>query len=377
MLIARAPVRISLAGGGTDLPAYYTQYGGQVINTAIDKYFYVILRVYDGDSLQITSSDYRTFYRQNPLADGWLPEDAHPSDDAALSLPRTILNAFGIRAGLSMFLASEIPPGTGLGSSSTVTVAIIKALSAVYGEQLSKAELAELACHIEIEQMGMPIGKQDQYAAAFGGLNEFTFTAGGVQVTPLALPWDTLQALQSNLLLFFTGHARHSADILKQQTQASRQSSSPTVEALHRVKAMVADVKHCFLSGDLRGFGQLLHENWVQKKRFAPGVSNDLIDESYATALALGAVGGKITGAGGGGFLMLYCETPHQTAVTEALERRGLRRMDFRFDNTGARVLMNAGLMIAAAERPSLLARVDHAAPSLAKLVAASREVPR
>ncbi len=366
MLIARAPVRISLAGGGTDLPAYFNQYGGVVINTTIDKYFYVILRVYDGDTLQIASSDYSTFYRQDPEGESSLPVDG------ILGLPRTILHAFGIHRGLSMFLASEIPPGTGLGSSSTVTVAIIKALSTACGEQLSKAELAELACRMEIEEMGMPIGKQDQYAAAFGGLNEIVFTAQGTQVTPLDLPWETHQRLQANLMLFFTGHSRNSADILKQQTQASRQSSSPTVEALHRVKAMVEDVKRAFTSGDLHAFGELLHENWMQKKRFAAGVSNDLIDESYATARALGAVGGKITGAGGGGFLMLYCEEAYQPAVTEALEARGLRRMDFRFDNTGARVLMNAGLMISpvgrrypfAGARPTALLQASTGQPT-------------
>jgi D-glycero-alpha-D-manno-heptose-7-phosphate kinase len=359
MLIARAPVRISLAGGGTDIPAYYNQFGGLVINTTIDKYFYVFLRAFsDGESLQIASSDYSTFYRQDAAA---AIEDAPL--EGTLLLPRTILRYFGVEQGLSMFLASEIPPGTGLGSSSTVTVAIIKALSTALGAQLSKGELAELACQIEIEEMGMPIGKQDQYAAAFGGLNEIEFSAQGCRVTPLDVSWEISQRLQSNLMLFFTGHARNSADILKEQTQASKKSSSGTVEALHRVKAMVADVRQSFISGDLTAFGELLHENWMQKKRFAPGVSNPLIDQSYEAARARGAVGGKITGAGGGGFLMLYCERPHQPAVTAALESLGLLRMDFRFDSTGARVLMNAGLRLPAAStarskgRPDALAR--------------------
>lgn len=343
MLITRAPVRISLAGGGTDLPAYYNQFGGVVINTTIDKYFYVFLRVYDGDSLQIASSDYSTFYRQDPDPDALI---ADQPVDGILGLPRTILSYFGISRGLSMFLASEIPPGTGLGSSSTVTVAIVKALSTASGEPLNKLELAELACKIEIEEMRMPIGKQDQYAAAFGGLNEIVFTAQGCRVTPLDVSWDTRQRLQDNLMLFFTGRSRNSADILKEQTQASRKTSSSTVEALHRVKAMVADVRDSLVRGDLNAFGELLHENWLQKKRFAPGVSNSLIDESYEVARLLGAAGGKITGAGGGGFLMLYCEQPNQLPVTMALEELGLRRMDFRFDSTGARVLMNAGLSI-------------------------------
>lgn len=344
MLIARAPVRISLAGGGTDLPAYYNQFGGLVINTTIDKYFYVFLRAFgEGEALQIASSDYSTFYRQD-AANGDGAPDAPV--EGTLKLPRTILRYFGVEQGASMFLASEIPPGTGLGSSSTVTVAIIKALSTALGRQLNKLELAELACRIEIEEMGMPIGKQDQYAAAFGGLNEIEFSATGSRVTPLDLKWEISQRLQDNLMLFFTGHSRNSADILKEQTQASKKSSSGTVEALHRVKAMVADVRACLAGGDLHAFGELLHENWMQKKRFAPGVSNSLIDDSYAEARALGAVGGKITGAGGGGFLMLYCERPYQPAVTAALAARGLLRMDFRFDSTGARVLMNAGLRL-------------------------------
>ncbi|MEA3335518.1 MAG: GHMP kinase [Chloroflexota bacterium] len=339
MLIARAPVRISLAGGGTDLPAYFNQHDGIVINTTIDKYFYAILRVYDGDSLQVASSDYSTFFRQDSLG-------GERADDGILALPRTILHHFGIDRGLSMFLASEIPPGTGLGSSSTVTVAIIKALSIASGEHLKKPELAELACEMEIEKMGMPIGRQDQYAAAFGGLNEIVFTRYGTTVTPLDVTLDTRQRLQDNLMLFFTGSSRNSADILKKQTDASHKTGSKTVEALHRVKGMVADVKESLLRDDLTAFGQLLHENWMHKKRFAPGISNALIDESYDAARSLGAIGGKITGAGGGGFLMLYCEPEYQLAVTQALEKLGLRRMDFRFDNTGARVLMNAGLTI-------------------------------
>jgi D-glycero-alpha-D-manno-heptose-7-phosphate kinase len=167
MLIARAPVRISLAGGGTDLPAYYDAYGGAVLNTTIDKYFYTILNVLEKDTVQVTSSDYRTFYRhENTRPIHW---------DGDLQLPRVILDHFGIRKGLSLFMASEIPPGTGLGSSSTVTVAIIKAASTALGLNLSKRDLAELACHIEIDQLKAPIGKQDQYAAAYGGLNFIKF----------------------------------------------------------------------------------------------------------------------------------------------------------------------------------------------------------
>ena len=336
MLITRAPVRISLAGGGTDLPAYYEQFGGVALNATIDKYFYVVLNVCEADNLQISSSDYRTFYRHDgdePLL--W---------DGDLRLPRAILSHFGVRAGLSMFLASEIPPGTGLGSSSTVAVALVKALSTALGMHLRKDVLAELACHIEIEKLGEPIGKQDQYAAAFGGMNWFEFRQEGTTVTPLRLPPNTLQELESNLLLFFTDSSRSASGILRRQSTSSKHRDPEVLAALHRVKSMAYEVRHAFERGDLRAFGELLHENWEQKKRFAQGVSNPAIDEAYALARGAGAIGGKITGAGGGGFLMLYCEETSRNDVIQALEHKGLKCMDFRFETMGARVLMNAGL---------------------------------
>src|SRR5581483_6711270 len=215
MLIARAPVRISLAGGGTDLPAYYEEYGGCVISTSIDKYFYVFLQPSPDPTLQITSSDYQTFYRHT--AD----ERQDFFIEGSLSLPRTILHHFGITRGVSMFLASEIPPGTGLGSSSTVTVAIVKAITTAQGLKPSPYELAELASFIEIQKMGMPIGKQDQYAAAFGGLNRIDFARERTTVTPLNLTPKMRARLEENLMLFFTGSTRSAADILSQQKAAS------------------------------------------------------------------------------------------------------------------------------------------------------------
>ena len=338
MIIARAPVRISLAGGGTDLPAYYEKFGGAVVSTAIDKYFYVVLNVTEDDSLQISSSDYRTFYRhdgEEPVL--W---------DGDLRLPRAILNHFGIKSGLSMFLASEIPPGTGLGSSSSVAVAIIKAVGTAMGNTMSKHQLAEIACHIEIEKLGEPIGKQDQHAAAFGGLNWMEFTREEVLVEPLNVSPDVRMALEHNLLSFFTGSSRNASEILQRQTRNSKRQEASVIEALHRVKAMAYEVRQALEQGDLRTFGALLDENWAQKKRFASGITNPRIDQAYETAKDAGALGGKISGAGGGGFLLLYCEPDKQESVTRALDRHGFKRMDYRFDHTGARVLMNAGLNI-------------------------------
>ena len=338
MLIARAPVRLSFAGGGTDLEAYYARYGGAVVSTTIDKYFYVILNVNNTDALQVTSSDYQVFYRHDPTKAFFWPDD--------LSLPQAVLKRLGIRHGLSMFLASEIPPGTGLGSSSAATAALIKATCAAQGRYLTKTELAEMACQVEIEDLGQPIGKQDQYASAFGGLNLITFSKEGVEVEPIVISEERRRALEESILLFFTGTARNSATILSKQRKSSQEDSPEVMRALHRVKELAYEVKSCLERGELSQLGDILDTNWQNKKRFAAGITNPLIDHAYQTALDHGARGGKITGAGGGGFLMLCCERAKQDAVSQALEAKGLRRTDFRFDTGGAMVLFNAGLQI-------------------------------
>ncbi len=300
MLIARAPVRISFFGGGTDLPAYYLQHGGAVLSTTINRYVYVVLSVNEGKGLQITSSDYQTFYRHTrgkPLL--W---------DGDLSLPRAVLAHFGIEDGLTMFLASETPPGTGLGSSSAATAALVKAVSTACGERLTRREVAEIACYIEIEKMAKPIGKQDQFAAAYGGFNWITFDRDGATVEPLIIPSETLARLKQNLVLAFTGTAHDSARILARQSSASRAGKDEVISALRSAHALALEARELLTGGRVREFGMLLDEAWQHKRRFAPGVTNDRIESWYTLARDHGALGGKITGAGGGGFLMLYCD---------------------------------------------------------------------
>lgn len=333
MLIARAPMRLSFAGGGTDFESYYTQFGGMVVSAAIDKYLYVFLTVTQGVNIQIMSADYQTFYRQNAEEEMlW---------DGDLALPRAVLNHFNIREGLSMFLASQVPPGTGLGSSSTVAVSVIKALSSLLDLGLSKHEVAELACSIEIDKLRMPIGKQDQYAAAYGGANVIRFGQEGVSVEPLRLLPETIEDLESNVLLFYTGAAREAARTLAAQDRSVRAGDQTVLESLHTIKAMADETRRCLEGGTLTVFGEILHESWEHKKRLAEGISNPRIDEYYAIARSSGAIGGKIAGAGGGGFLMLYCQPGATSRVTEALERMGLKRMDFSIDFDGARILVN------------------------------------
>jgi D-glycero-alpha-D-manno-heptose-7-phosphate kinase len=334
MLIARAPVRISFMGGGTDLASYYHEHGGVVVSTTIDKYFYVFVTLNGSDAAQITSSDYHTFFRQRrgePLL--W---------DGDLTLPRAFLHQFGIDSGISLFLASEIPPGTGLGSSSAVAVALAKALSTLISLDLTKPELAQLASYVEIEKLGMPIGLQDQYASAYGGLNRISFETNGVRVEPLNLPAELERSLERRLLLFFTGISRNAATTLKEQQTATENEDTGTMASLHSIKAMAEATEGLLKSGRFAEFGELLAESWQAKKRLAKGISNSHIDEWYELALDRGATGGKITGAGGGGFLLLYCEEPYRDAVTTALEAQGLVRMDFHFERSGAVVLLDA-----------------------------------
>lgn len=327
MLIARAPLRISFCGGGTDLPAYYERYGGMVVSTTIDKYVYVhTLRNGSGDA-QITSADYQTFYRHNngkPM--GW---------DGELALPRAVLHEFGVTSGAAVFVASEVPPGTGLGSSSAVAVALVNSVAGFMGRQLSRQEIAETACFVEIEKLGAPIGKQDQFAAAFGGLNAITFDKEGVRVEPLAIAPPTLALLQKRLMLFFTGSARNSKDILQHQQRSTAQGEAQTSQGLHRIKEAAQECRHCLEAGDLDGIGLLLDKTWREKRLLASGISNARIDEMYEVALANGAIGGKITGAGGGGFLLVYCHEERQPEVAKALEVFGLKAMDFHFVRHG------------------------------------------
>ncbi len=332
MMVVRSPMRISLAGGGTDLPAYYERHGGWVVSTTIDKYVYVIVTLSGQESVEVTSSDYRAFFSHRP--------GQHLLCDGDLALPKALLHQFGIEQGIHIFLASEVPPGTGLGSSSAVAVGLAKALSAVCGVSLDRSRLAEVACYVEIRKLGMPIGKQDQYAAAFGGFNSIRFASEAVEVEPLRVSPEVRTSLERNLMLFFTGASRNSASILEEQTRASSQDDSQTVASLHALKRTAGQVRERLERGDLRSLARLLHESWQQKKQLARGVSNPWIDECYELALEAGALGGKISGAGGGGFLLLYVPVERQDAVRRAL--KGLRELPCGLEPGGTRVLLNS-----------------------------------
>jgi D-glycero-alpha-D-manno-heptose-7-phosphate kinase len=324
-------MRISFAGGGTDVPGYYERHGGMVVSAAIDKYVYVFVSPNHRASLQISSSDYSTFIQH---------EGGEVEESGRLRYARAFMREFGISSGLSVFIASEMPPGTGLGSSSSLAVALTKALSVLRHEIPAKPTVAESAARTELGRLGMPIGKQDHYASAFGGINVIRFSAGGVDVEPLPVSDQTRRWLVDSLLLFFTDQSHSSQEILAEQTRRSRDDPA-TVRALHAIKGHAEEVRRALLDEDVESLGDILHRTWTEKKQLAGGISNDRIDTAYEEALAAGATGGKIAGAGGGGFLLLVCPPEHRAAVTATLARRGMVRSDFQFDDVGARVLVN------------------------------------
>jgi len=335
MLIVRSPVRISFGGGGTDLPSYYEQFGGAVLNAAINKYFYTILGKRSDGRVQIISSDLRVF-------ESWQHLSHLEVKGAPLEIPLAILKEMNCDLAVDLFLASEIPPGTGLGSSASVCVNLLKTLTTYVQQPLSKSDLAEKAYHVARHMLDKNVGKQDEYAAAFGGLNYITFDPDGrTVVEPMKLAPAVLQELQDCLMLFFTGAAHHSWTILKEQEVSTRKGSGPAVDALHEVKSLGLQMCDALRRENLEHFGELLHQGWMAKRRISSKISDDRIDALYSLARAEGAVGGKITGAGGGGFLLLYCARSRQQDVRNAMREQGIQEMRFEFDDQGAQTIVN------------------------------------
>ncbi len=335
MLIVRSPVRISFGGGGTDLPAYYERYGGAVLSAAINKYFYTVLQKRGDGKVQVISSDLRA-------VETWRDIARMSVKGSELEIPLSVLKELNCDISVNLFLASEIPPGTGLGSSASVCVNVLKTLTTYTRMEMSKYQLAERAFHIARNVLEKPVGKQDEYASAFGGLNYIRFHPdGSVDVEPLDLDAALLRELQSCLMLFFTGASHHSWTILEEQEQSTRRQSGIAVESLHEIRGLAVRMRAVLREGDLESFGHLLHEGWEAKKRVSSRISNTRIDEMYALARDQGALGGKITGAGGGGFLLLFCAPDRQSSVRDALTAMGAREMGFEFDFQGAHVVVN------------------------------------
>ena len=331
MLTVKTPVRISFGGGGTDLPAYFEAHGGCVLSTTINKYLYGFVGPRTDRHVQVISSDERIFTTWEELA-------GVDVRDTALEIPIAVLKELDCQAAVDLFLVSEVPAGTGLGSSASVCVNSLQAMAAHLGLPLSKEDLAEKAFYIANAVLGKSVGKQDEYAAVFGGLNFITFNPdGSVEVEPLQLDPDLIHSLRQRLMLFFTGTAHHSWSILEEQEASTR--SGAALESLHQIKHLARQMRDALVTGDLDSFGEFLHEGWMNKKCISTRISNPAIDRMYSIARKNGAKGGKITGAGGGGFLLLYCHEEHQPAVRQALAAKGAIEMQFIFEFEGSRVL--------------------------------------
>jgi D-glycero-alpha-D-manno-heptose-7-phosphate kinase len=327
---SKSPLRISFAGGGTEVEPYLSERGGIVLSSTIDKYAYSSLRFKDGHRINVTSLDY-------DIVSKYDAEELLQEDDK-LNLVKAVihrLNPKNNNQGLDIFLHSDAPPGSGLGSSSTVVVTLIGAFKHWLHLPLTNYEIADMAYHIERTDMGIKGGKQDQYAAAFGGFNFIEFYRDATIVNPLRVPSDILNELRYNLLLCYTGKTRLSAHIIDSQVEGYVRRQQSVVHAMDELKHIAVDLKNALLQGRLNDFGALLHAAWKNKKKMATQISDSHIDEIYETACKHGALGGKISGAGGGGYMFFYCNFDRKHIVAEQLERLGAQVVDFNFDFRG------------------------------------------
>lgn len=326
MIIARSPLRITLGGGGTDVPSYYRDHEGFLVAAAIDKYVYITIHQTFQEELIVKYSILEKVIEIEQLK--------HP-------IVREALKMVGLpHLALEITSMADIPAGTGLGSSGSFTTALLKALYTHKKHLIHPMELAERACEIEIDRLGEPIGKQDQYIAAYGGVTCFHFNRDGkVDSWPAKISTDTLYNLEENLLLFFTGYSRSASSILKEQDSKTKQRNMSMIDNLHYVKDLGQRSLQALQDAQLSEFGGLMHEHWEHKKRRSGGMSNPLIDEWYDLAMRNGAVGGKLIGAGGGGFLMFYAED--KTRLRHAMRLAGLSEVRFRFDFEGTKIIVS------------------------------------
>jgi D-glycero-alpha-D-manno-heptose-7-phosphate kinase len=317
IIYTRAPLRLSLGGGGTDLPSYYEQHGGFLVAGAIDKYVYMLTHT-------VFQRRFRMKYSELEEVDD--PKSIrHP-------ILRESLVAHWRGNPLEIASVADVPAGTGLGSSGAFTVCLLKALALGQHQATTPARLAEDACAIEIEKLGDPVGKQDQYVAAHGGICAYTFDPGGdVDVRPLELSENTLQALNNNMLLFFTGEERAAAGILSDQAERSSAGDEQMTQNLHRTKEIGLESCRLLEQGELERYAELMHDHWENKRTRSPGMTNDRIDQLYTLARRSGALGGKLVGAGGGGFLLVYATRPDDTRLAMAAAGAPELRFEFEF----------------------------------------------
>lgn len=326
MIISQTPYRVSFAGGGTDLPAYYEREPGAVLSVTVQQHMYVTVSPRFDPSTRVA-------YTKTEICES--------IDEIEHTIAREALRTTGLGQHIEITTIGDVPAGTGMGSSSSLGVGLLNALYAYRGEVSSPRRLAEEACHIEIDLLGKPIGRQDHYAAAFGGLNVIEFRDGGrVSVEPVTVSRDAIHALEDRLLMFYTGEQRSTRTVLADQGR-NVANDEQKFAATARMVGLVYEMRDALFAADLPTFGDLLHRNWELKRSLSKHISNPAIDEAYETARRAGARGGKLLGAGGGGFLLVYCEPELQPALRQALAQ--LDEFEFRFDLSGSSIIFTDG----------------------------------
>ena len=326
-----SPLRISLSGGGTDMPEYYEKFGGNVVSTAINLFTYVMIQPRPGNLFQAFSSDFEIHHSKTSY------RTLKPK--AGTEIAVAVVKYLNYKHGADFLIASDVSPGSGLGASSSLTVNFIKTILSMKSKTWPKNKIAETAFHIERKILHHPVGKQDQYIASFGGFNYIKFQKNRIQISPIKLNRSVLSELENNLLLFFIGTTRNSAIILSRQLSKTKTMNQKTLNSLHQVKGLGEEFYNSLKKSDIVKVGELLHRGWVEKKKFTQGVTNKKIDSIYNAALKAGIIGGKLTGAGGGGHMLFYCERPKQKNVTAKMKKLGLIQVDFNFRNKGAQNL--------------------------------------
>lgn len=327
MIITRTPFRFTLGGGGTDLPSYYSKYGGFIFAAAINKYMFINLnRPVVDDLVRVKYS---------------ISERVHHREELQHEIAKEALRMMGVENGVEIISMADVPAGTGLGSSSCYAVGLLRALQSMKREYCSLQELAEMACDLEIDRLGKPIGKQDQYMAAFGGLTVLEIGKdGAVKVRAAAVVNGDMDDLNRNILMFYTGTSRSADTILSEQSRGAKEEKRSVVESMHYIKDLGYKILEAVESGNITDVGLMFDQHWQYKKQISTKMSSRRFDEIYDIAKENGALGGKISGAGGGGFFVFYVEQ-HQTRFREKMKELGLREMRYRFDFEGAKVLVN------------------------------------
>ncbi len=331
MLLGTSPLRLSFAGGGTDLQEYYENFEGSVVSTAINHFTYVIVTPRQDNSFQVFSSDFQVHFKPTKY------NELKPEHGTELAV--TVVKYLDFQQGANLMINSEVAPGSGLGASSSLAVNLVKTISSLKKEKMNNEEIAENAYDIGRNKLNWVIGKQDEYISAFGGFNFIKFKKDKVTVNKISINRNSLLELEKNLLLFYIGKTRNSSNILREQIKLIGEKNQETLNALHHAKELSEKMYSSLSQSDITKFGELLNAGWESKKKFTKGVTNEYVEQLYNLAIKSGAFGGKLTGAGGGGHLLFYCEPSKQKNLIEKMQDQGLKQVQSRFYESGCKVL--------------------------------------